>query len=63
VTVAAVRPATGTVEAIPPRARTVEAGDTLYVVARPDVLRRLETRTSVVVEVPPTAERTEPTAD
>ncbi|WP_136589390.1 TrkA C-terminal domain-containing protein [Salinigranum halophilum] len=63
VTVAAVRPATGTVEAIPPRARIVEAGDTLYVVARPDILRRLETRASVVIEVPPTAERTEPTAD
>ncbi|AUV82982.1 potassium transporter TrkA [Salinigranum rubrum] len=55
VTVAAVRPASGTVQAIPTRSRLIEPGDTLYVVARPEVLRRLEARTSVVVEVPPTA--------
>ena len=56
VTVAAVRTASGSVEAIPPRSRTIDAGDTLYVVARPEVLRRLEARASVVVEVPPSAE-------
>ena len=56
VTVAAVRDADGHVAAIPTRARLIEAGDTLYVVARPDVLRRLEARSNVVVELPPTAE-------
>ncbi|WP_372912009.1 cation:proton antiporter regulatory subunit [Salinigranum sp.] len=56
VTVAAVRPASGSVEAIPPRSRVVEAGDTLYVVARPEVLRRLEARANVVVDAPPSAE-------
>ncbi len=64
VTVAAVRPASGTVEAIPTRSRPVEPGDTLYVVARPEVLRRLEARTNVVVEAPPDAvEAMETTAD
>jgi hypothetical protein len=48
VSVAAVRPAAGTVEAIPGRSRTVSAGDTLYVIARPDLLRRLEGRASEV---------------
>jgi K+/H+ antiporter YhaU regulatory subunit KhtT len=56
VTVAAVRPLAGGIEAIPSRARPIEVGDTLYVVARPEVLRRLEARASVVVEVPPSAE-------
>ncbi|SFK75081.1 TrkA-C domain-containing protein [Halogranum rubrum] len=40
--VAAVRPERGTVEAIPHRSRTLTAGDTLYVIARPDGVRRLE---------------------
>ncbi len=40
-TVAAIRPARGTVEAIPKRGRTLAPGDTLYVVARPEALRRL----------------------
>jgi K+/H+ antiporter YhaU regulatory subunit KhtT len=56
VTVAAVRSAAGGVEAIPTRARPIEVGDTLYVVARPEVLRRLEARASVIVEVPQSAE-------
>jgi hypothetical protein len=56
VTVAAVRTESGSIEAIPPRSRTIDAGDTLYVVARPEVLRRLEARASVVVEVPPSGE-------
>jgi len=33
-----------TIEAIPTKSRTLAAGDTLYVVARPDALRRLEER-------------------
>jgi Trk K+ transport system NAD-binding subunit len=46
-TVAAIRPAGGTVEtveAIPRRSRETAVGDTLYVVARPDALRRLEAK-------------------
>jgi hypothetical protein len=57
VTVAAVRPASGPIRAIPTRSRVIEAGDTLYVVARPDVLRRLDLRTSVTVDVPPAVEQ------
>ena len=56
VTVAAIRSTAGGIEAIPSRSRPIEVGDTLYVVARPEVLRRLEARASVVVEVPPSAE-------
>ncbi|WP_232819738.1 potassium transporter TrkA [Haloprofundus halophilus] len=41
-TVVAVRPQSGPVEAIPARSRRLSAGDTLYVIARPDELRRLE---------------------
>jgi hypothetical protein len=41
-TVAAIRPASGPVVPIPPRRRVVEAGDTLYVVAQPGTVRRLE---------------------
>ncbi|MGM0590104.1 MAG: TrkA C-terminal domain-containing protein [Halobacteriota archaeon] len=41
VTVTAVRDESGAVEAIPRRARTLSAGDVLYVVARPEALRRL----------------------
>jgi hypothetical protein len=40
--IAAVRPAEGTVEAIPSRDRALVVGDTLYAVARPALLRRLE---------------------
>jgi hypothetical protein len=43
VAVAARRPVDGSVEAFPPRRRVVSAGDTLYVVARPEEIRRLET--------------------
>lgn len=42
VSVVAVRPADGAVEAIPPRSRLLAAGDTIYSVARPDGLRKLE---------------------
>ncbi|MFB6218520.1 MAG: TrkA C-terminal domain-containing protein [Halobacteriaceae archaeon] len=41
-TVTAVRPADGAVEPIPARSRPVAAGDTLYVVTRPETIRRLE---------------------
>lgn len=44
-TVAAVTPADGPTEAVPPRSRRLEPGDTLYVIARPEALRRLETDT------------------
>ncbi|WP_058366513.1 hypothetical protein [Haloparvum sedimenti] len=40
--VAAVRPAGGSVQAIPPRAYAFAAGDTAYLVGRPDELRRFE---------------------
>jgi hypothetical protein len=40
-TVVAIRPAGGTVQAIPPRSHTLEAGDLVYLVARPDVVRGL----------------------
>ncbi|WP_435359416.1 cation:proton antiporter regulatory subunit [Haloarchaeobius sp. DFWS5] len=42
VTVAAVRSPDGTVTALPPRQTTVEAGATIYVIARPDELRAFE---------------------
>lgn len=43
-TVAAIKPAEGRITPIPTRKRTLEAGDDLYVVARPDTLRRLQAR-------------------
>jgi hypothetical protein len=43
-TVAAVRPVEGPVDAVPSRSRTVAVGETLYVVARPEAIRRLEAR-------------------
>lgn len=46
-TVVAVRPRNGPVEAVPARSRPIDAGDTVYVVARPDALRRLESATGV----------------
>ena len=42
VAVAAIRPAGGSVETIPSRSRILAAGDSIYVVARPALLRRLE---------------------
>jgi len=41
-TVVALRPAEGAVEAIPPRERTLGVGDTVYVVAKPETLRRID---------------------
>ncbi|GAB7009297.1 cation:proton antiporter regulatory subunit [Halorubrum trueperi] len=40
--VAAVRPASGAVRPIPPRSYAFEAGDLVYLVGRPDALRRFE---------------------
>ncbi|MFB6165182.1 MAG: hypothetical protein ABEJ31_08490 [Haloarculaceae archaeon] len=42
VTVAAVRPASGSVEPLPPRGRVLEAGDSVYALGRPESLRKLE---------------------
>jgi hypothetical protein len=42
VSVVAIRPDGGTVVAIPRRDRTLAAGDTVYAIARPEALRRLE---------------------
>ncbi|MFB6130200.1 MAG: potassium transporter TrkA [Salinigranum sp.] len=44
VTVVAARPAGGTVVPIPSRSRTLAPGDAVYAVARPEALRRLESR-------------------
>jgi len=44
--VVAVQPADGTVEAIPKRDRPIAAGDRLYAIARPEGLRRLEAAAS-----------------
>ncbi len=41
-TVVAIRSDGGPVEAIPPRSRVIQPGDTIYAVARPEGLRRLE---------------------
>jgi len=41
-TVVAVRPAEGRVETLPPRSRTLAAGEAVYAVGRPEALRRLE---------------------
>ncbi len=42
VAVAAIRSASGEIEAIPPRGRTIAPGDTVYAIGRPDRLRKLE---------------------
>jgi hypothetical protein len=41
-TVVAIKPADGTVQPIPPRSRTLEVGDLVYVVANPATIRELE---------------------
>jgi hypothetical protein len=50
-TVVAVRSDAG-VDAIPSAARTLAAGDTLYVVARPDVARRVDAAAAAAEELP-----------
>lgn len=53
--VAAVHPANGSIQAIPPRAYTFAAGDTVYLVGRPDAIRRFEAAASKKAEKPPEA--------
>ncbi len=48
--VAAVRPSEGSVQPIPPRAYTFGDGDLVYLVGRPDALRRVEAAASGVEE-------------
>ncbi|HKJ59127.1 MAG TPA: TrkA C-terminal domain-containing protein [Halobacteriales archaeon] len=52
VSVVAVQPEDGTVEAIPRRDRPLAAGDVLYAVARPEALRRLEAAAAPVESAP-----------
>jgi hypothetical protein len=49
-TVVAVRPVEGAVEAIPPRSRTLAADEQVYVVGRPDAIRRLESRAGAATD-------------
>lgn len=57
-TVVAVRPATGSIEPLPPRSRELAVEDTIYAIARPELLRQLEARataeSSTVQSEPPT---------
>ena len=53
VTIVAIKPTAGVVEAIPSKQRVVDAGETLYVVARPERVRRLESEATTVVETGP----------
>lgn len=57
VTVVAVKPADGSVESIPPKSRTLAPDETLYVVARPDRVRRLETEASTPAPAAESEER------
>ena len=57
VTVIAVHPTEGDIETIPARGRILQAGDTLFAIGRPEVLRRLE-----ATEVGSPADSTTPTA-
>lgn len=47
VPIVAVRTPDGTVETLPPRSRVLDIGESMYVVARPDALRRLEAGATV----------------
>lgn len=51
-TVVAVKPSAGTVEAIPSRSRSLGAGDVLYVVARPEAIRRVSGRAAAPDDAP-----------
>ncbi|MDY7081115.1 MAG: TrkA C-terminal domain-containing protein, partial [Halobacteria archaeon] len=42
--VVAIRSRDGNVEVIPPHGRVLQAGDSVYIVARPEVLRKTETQ-------------------
>ncbi|MFC5972525.1 potassium transporter TrkA [Halomarina salina] len=54
--VVAVRAGDGAVTTLPDRSRTVGAGESLFVVARPDVLRKLESTDGVATPSPATTE-------
>lgn len=56
VTIVAIKPTDGAVEAIPSKRRVIGGGETLYVVARPDRVRRLESDASTVTETDTDAE-------
>jgi len=53
--VLAIRPAEGKLLPLPARDRPFVAGETLYVLGRPDVLRRLEQRATTPAAAEPTA--------
>ena len=63
VTVIAVRAADETVETLPERTRTIQAGDALYAVARPEELRTLETAAAVTDAGQPAAGTPSPATD
>ena len=52
VTVIAVRPDGAAVDPIPPGSRTLSSGETVYAVARPEALRRLEAAASAAAQTP-----------
>ena len=54
----AIKPTDSNVEAIPSKHREIGAGETLYVVARPGRVRRLETDATAVVQTEPDGELT-----
>ncbi|RDI73132.1 potassium transporter TrkA [Halopelagius longus] len=55
-TVVAVKPADGTVEAIPSRSRELGPGDVVYVVARPETIRRVSRRAAAAEADAPAAD-------
>lgn len=58
-TIVAIRPADSQIQPLPARSRELAPGDTLYVVARPEVLRRLESRATANSDVAPAASNAE----
>ena len=56
VVVVAVQTAKGDVIAIPTQSRTIEAGETIYAIGRPDRLRKLEAAAATTTDPPETAE-------
>lgn len=49
-TVIAIKPSDEPIEALPRRTRVLNPGDTIYTIARPEVLRRIESAVTTVVE-------------
>lgn len=54
-TVIGIRPASGAIEAIPPRSYVLGSGDTVFTIARPESLRRLEAGAKGPVEAEPSS--------